>query len=73
MIKVDSMLRSSGIEAKLILQIHDELLIEAADRGAAENEKLMRSVQEAMESVMELSVPLKVDAGSGRTWTEAQA
>ncbi len=73
MIKVDSMLRSSGIDAKLILQIHDELLIEAADRGAAENEKLMRSVQEAMESVMELSVPLKVDAGSGRTWTEAQA
>jgi DNA polymerase-1 len=73
MIKVDSMLRTSGIDAKLILQIHDELLIEAADRGAAENEKLMRAVQEAMESVMEISVPLKVDAGSGKTWTEAQA
>jgi DNA polymerase-1 len=73
MIKVDSMLRSSGLDAKLILQIHDELLIEAADRGAGENEKLMRSVQEAMEGVMQLSVPLKVDAGSGKTWTEAQA
>ena len=73
MIKVDSMLRSSGIDAKLILQIHDELLIEAADRGAAENEKLMKSVQDAMEGVMELSVPLKVDAGSGKSWTEAQA
>jgi DNA polymerase I-like protein with 3'-5' exonuclease and polymerase domains len=33
----------------------------------------MRSVQEAMESVMQLSVLLKVDAGSGKTWTEAQA
>jgi DNA polymerase-1 len=73
MIKVDSMLRSSSIDAKLILQIHDELLIEAVDQGTAENEKLMRSVQEAMEGVMQLSVPLKVDAGSGRTWTEAQA
>jgi DNA polymerase-1 len=73
MIKVDSMLRSSGMDARLILQIHDELLIEAVDQGAAENEKLMRSVQEAMESVMQLSVPLKVDAGSGKTWTEAQA
>ena len=73
MIKVDSMLRSSGLDAKLILQIHDELLIEATDRGASENEQLMRSVQEAMEGVMQLSVALKVDAGSGKTWTEAQA
>ena len=73
MIKVDSMLRSSDIDVKLILQIHDELLIEAADRGTAENEKLMKSVQEAMESVMHLSVPLKVDAGCGKSWTEAQA
>jgi DNA polymerase-1 len=73
MIEVDSMLRSSGIDAKLILQIHDELLIEAVDRGAAENKKLMESVQQAMEGIMELSVPLKVDAGSGRSWTEAQA
>lgn len=73
MIKVDRMLRESDVEAKLILQIHDELLIEAADQGTSANEKLMRSVQEAMESVMELSVPLKVDAGMGKTWTEAQS
>jgi DNA polymerase-1 len=73
MIKVDAMLRSSGIDAKVILQIHDELLIEAADRGSAENEKLVKSVQEAMEGVMQLSVPLKVDAGYGKSWTVAQA
>lgn len=73
MIKVDNMLRSSGIDARLILQIHDELLIEVVDRGAAENEKIMKAVQEAMESVMSLSVPLKVDAGCGKSWTEAQA
>ena len=57
----------------MILQIHDELLIEAVDRGTAENEKLVKSVQEAMESVMQISVPLKVDAGCGKSWTEAQA
>lgn len=73
MVKVDAMLRESGLSAKLILQIHDELLIEAKDQGAEENEKLMRAVREAMESVMELSIPLKVDAGMGKTWTEAQS
>ena len=73
MVKVDDMLRASGLDAKLILQIHDELLIEAKDLGPAENEKLMKSVQEAMEGVMSLSVPLKVDAGIGTSWTEAQA
>lgn len=73
MVRVDEMLRSSGIDAKLILQIHDELLIEAVDQGAPENEKLMKRVQEAMEGVMHLSVPLKVDAGIGTSWTEAQA
>jgi DNA polymerase-1 len=72
MVKVDDMLRASGLDAKLILQIHDELLIEAKDLGPAENEKLMKSVQEAMEGVMSLSVPLKVDAGIGKSWTEAQ-
>ena len=73
MIRVDDMLRASGVDAKLILQIHDELLIEAKDQGPAENQKLMKSVQEAMEGVMLLSVPLKVDAGIGTSWTEAQA
>jgi len=73
MIKVDAMLRSSGAGAQLILQIHDELLIEAPDRGKSENEQLMKSIQSAMEGVMKLSVPLKVDAGVGSSWTEAQA
>jgi DNA polymerase-1 len=73
MVKVDAMLRESGLDAKLILQIHDELLIEAKDQGKEKNEELMRSVQQAMEAVMEISVPLKVDAGTGKSWTEAQS
>jgi DNA polymerase-1 len=73
MIKVDAMLRLSGTGAQLILQIHDELLIEAPDTGKSENEQLMKSIQSAMEGVMELSVPLKVDAGVGSSWTAAQS
>jgi DNA polymerase-1 len=73
MIQVDKELRSSAIDARLILQIHDELLIEAADRSPRENEELKALVQRAMEGVMTLSVPLKVDVGSGHSWTEAQS
>lgn len=73
MIQVDRELRSSAIEARLILQIHDELLIEAVDRSPRENEELKTLVQKAMEGVMTLSVPLKVDVGSGHSWTEAQS
>lgn len=73
MIQVDKELRSSSIDARLILQIHDELLIEAVDRTPRENEELKALVQSAMEGVMTLSVPLKVDVGSGHSWTEAQS
>ena len=59
--------------AKLILQIHDELLVEAPDHGTAQNAQLIEAIKDAMESVITLSVPLKVDAGSGRNWQEAQS
>jgi DNA polymerase-1 len=73
MIKVHALLATHYPGAQLVLQIHDELLIEAPDRGASENAKLIHDVTRAMESVMELSVPLKVDAGSGYDWQEAQS
>lgn len=72
MIRIDEMLTKEYPDAHLILQIHDELLIEAKDRGDAENAKLQTAIQNTMESVMDLSVPLKVDAGSGRNWQESQ-
>jgi DNA polymerase-1 len=72
MIKVDALLESEQPQARLVLQIHDELLIEAADRGADENAALVKSIIETMEGVIQLNVPLKVDAGIGKNWEEAQ-
>ena len=72
MIKVSELLKQSYPDARLVLQIHDELLIEAPDRGKVQNDLLINAVVGAMESVLDLSVPLKVDAGSGLNWEEAQ-
>lgn len=73
MLRVEDLLSKSYPGASLILQIHDELLIEAPDHGDAENKKLIEDVKLAMENVMDLSVPLKVDTGSGHSWQEAQS
>lgn len=73
MIDVDNLLTNKYPDAKLVLQIHDELLIEAVDKGEASNQQLVSDVASCMESVMELSVPLKVDAGKGYNWQEAQS
>lgn len=73
MIHVDAFLRSSPYEAALVLQIHDELLIEADDRGTAANQELMEALCRTMEQVVSLKVPLKVDAGLGFSWQSAQS
>jgi DNA polymerase-1 len=73
MIHVDGFVRTSGIDATLILQIHDELVVEAEDRGKEENTKFMEAIRQVMEGVMSLKVPLKVDAGMGFSWQEAQS
>jgi DNA polymerase-1 len=73
MIRVDELLARSYPGAKLVLQIHDELLIEAPDQGTERNQALIDDIVQAMESVITLRVPLKVDAGSGYDWQEAQS
>ncbi|MEM6364059.1 MAG: DNA polymerase I, partial [Planctomycetota bacterium] len=67
MLKVAEQLRQSDLQAKLLLQIHDELLLETP---AEEADSLAELVREAMTSVMELQVPLKVDVATGKTWAE---
>ena len=52
----------------MILQVHDELLLEVAE---ADRERAAAVVREEMEGVMALAVPLQVDLGVGRTWAEA--
>ncbi len=68
MIEVDERLREGGLASKMILQVHDELLVEAPDQ---EVEKVKELVKSAMEGVYQLRVPLQVDLGTGDNWEEA--
>jgi DNA polymerase-1 len=68
MIEVDSWLQSSRIAARLIMQVHDELVLEVADEAV---ESLVGQTRTHMIRAADLSVPLKVDVGVGRNWDEA--
>ncbi len=68
MIHIRNRLRQEGLSAKMILQVHDELVFESPD---SEIEILKPIVRDGMENVVRLSVPVKVDMGSGRNWDEA--
>lgn len=67
MINVHRRLKAEGLDAKIVMQVHDELVIEVRDEQA---ELCMRLVREEMEGVLELSVPLTVDVTSGKNWLE---
>jgi DNA polymerase-1 len=68
MIRVDRHLREDGFEARMLLQIHDELLFEAPP---GELERLEAMVTMAMTQALPLDVPLVVDVGVGDDWGEA--
>jgi DNA polymerase-1 len=68
MVEVDAWLEESRIRARLIMQVHDELVLEVADE---EVESTAARLREHMISAADLAVPLKVDVGIGRNWDEA--
>ena len=68
MVRVHDMLREAGLKSKLILQIHDELLIETAE---GEEDKVRDILLEGMMKAAELAVPLEVDINTGRDFYEA--
>ena len=65
---VDAALRDAGLAARLVLQVHDELIVECPEEEAEQVKELLKT---EMESVAQLSVPLIADAKAGRTWAEA--
>ncbi len=67
MLRVDEELTSRGAEARILLQVHDELLLEVPNALVDEVREIVR---EAMEGVYELAVPLVVDQKDGRSWLE---
>ena len=69
MLKVDEALKESGYDANIVLQIHDELLIEVKEEEA---EKVSKLVEKTMKEAVSLKVPLEVDAHIGKTWLEAK-
>lgn len=68
MIKVYERLAAEKLDARLILQVHDELIVEAKSDIA---ERVALILKEEMESAVSLSVPLTVDAKTGKSWYEA--
>ncbi|MEG0825631.1 MAG: DNA polymerase, partial [Oscillospiraceae bacterium] len=68
MIRVDARLKAEKLEARLVLQVHDELIVECPE-GEAETVKAL--LAEEMEGVAAFSVPLTAEAKSGKTWGDA--
>jgi DNA polymerase-1 len=68
MLAVSASLRETGSGARVVLQVHDELVLEVPKR---EMEAVRERVTEVMEGVLPLEVPLRVDIGVGRNWREA--
>jgi len=69
MVRLHRSLREHGMQAHLLLQVHDELVVEAP---AAAVDQAVELVREAMQGAAELSVPLVVDVGVGENWLDAK-
>ncbi len=69
MIRVHDRLKKEGLKSRLILQVHDELLIEAFEEEAEQVEKIL---QEEMQQAADLSVALEIDMHRGKNWYEAK-
>jgi DNA polymerase-1 len=68
MIAVDGWIAERGLQSRLIMQVHDELVLEVPD---AELEEVRHELKRLMNGVAQLSVPLVVDVGAGPNWDKA--
>lgn len=68
MIRVWERLRQAGLASRLILQVHDELVIETRQE---ETEQVRQILEESMKQAAELKVPLEVDLHMGENWYQA--
>ncbi|MCZ6681183.1 MAG: DNA polymerase I, partial [Candidatus Poribacteria bacterium] len=69
MLRIHDYLSQDGIQTKMLLQVHDELVFEAAK---AEQEEVMSEVKHLMENACQIDVPVKVDIHAGPNWLEAK-
>lgn len=68
MLAADADATLASLDARLVLQIHDELLLEVPEAGAEEAASRLAAI---MSGIMPLAVPLSADSGVGRTWGQA--
>ena len=68
MINVDNWLSESQLDARMIMQVHDELVLEVAENQV---ETVSKSLKQHMSSAASLKVPLLVEVGVGNNWDEA--
>jgi len=69
MINVDRALKEAGLDARLVMQVHDEIVVEARESVAEEVKSI---VKREMESVVELAIPLTVEVTSGKNWLDQE-
>ena len=69
MLKIPSALKSEKLKAKMLLQVHDELVLECPK---SEMEKTAKVVQETMANAYPLSIPLETEARAGINWGELE-
>jgi DNA polymerase-1 len=68
MVNIDRRLRMEKLQARMLLQVHDELVFEAPE---AEQEEVASLVRHEMENAVDLDLPLHVDMGTGKNWAQA--
>ncbi len=71
MIKIANEFKKANLKTKMMVQIHDELLFEALPEECEQSLKIIRECMENPGESVKLSVPLKVDIGTGQSWAEA--
>ena len=69
MVHVRNRLKAEKLDAKLILQVHDELIVECPE---AESDTVKKILEEEMANAVQLSVPMLAEAGSGKSWYQAK-
>ena len=69
MIRASRMLKEANVRSRILLQVHDELVLEVVNE---EIPKVTEILKEAMEHAAELSVPLVIDVNVGKNWAEAK-
>ena len=69
MLRVDSRIKREGLDARLVMQVHDEIVLEVKD---SEAELCRHIVKEEMEAAAKLSIPLTVDVTSGKNWLDQE-